>query len=144
MINIISDSTLLLHSFGEKCISSKDEYPNTYMDILEALDSQKDFTVIIQTYVITQWFLKMASRYPQGTFSFITIDARGALSKSWGVEIPETVTNEDIMQTGLLSADIHPQPGFSFEDTMLAHYYAPILMSKTFPLQAVAILIGSC
>jgi hypothetical protein len=75
----------------------------------------------------------MSRRYPQGTFTFETIDARGALSNSWGVDIPETVTNEEIMQTGLLSSDLHPQPGSSFEDTLLAHYYAPILTSKTFP-----------
>lgn len=141
MIRIISDSNLLMPSFEEKWISSKNEYPKIYMEILDALQSNNNFSVIIQTNVITQWFLKMASRYPQGTFVFETIDARGALSQSWGLEIPESVTNEDIIQTNLLKADIHPQPGFSFEDTLLAHYYASILTSKTFPLKQLPALL---
>jgi len=76
----------------------------------------------------------MASRYQQNSFVFETIDARGALTQVWGVDIPEYITNEDIVQTGLLSSDLRPQPGFSFEDTLLSHYYAPLLTSKTFPL----------
>ena len=75
----------------------------------------------------------MAARYPQGVFQFETIDARSALARQWGINIPTNVTNEDILQAGLLSSDIRPQPGFGFEDTLLSQFYAPIFTSKTFP-----------
>jgi len=75
----------------------------------------------------------MAARYPQGAFVFDTVDARGVLAQRWELEIPASVTNEEIIQVGLLSLDIHPQPGFTFEDTLLSYYYAPMPTSKTFP-----------
>ena len=133
MINIISDLTLLLRSSQQKYISTIKEYSVVYMDILEALNAHEDYSVVVQTEVIVQWLKKMAARYPQGTFLFESIDARSALTQRWNVDIPISVTNEDILQTGLLTSDLRPQPGFSFEDTLLVHYYTPILSSKTFP-----------
>ena len=85
----------------------------------------------------------MASRYPQETFVFETLDARGVLSQRWGIELPPSVTNEDILQAGILSLDIQPQPGFTFEDTLLAHFYAPIFTSKTFPFTQLTELLNS-
>lgn len=38
-----------------------------------------------------------------------------------------------IIQSGLLSLDLRPLPGFTFEDTLLSYYYAPMPTSKTFP-----------
>ncbi|NMC62646.1 MAG: hypothetical protein GYA55_05690, partial [SAR324 cluster bacterium] len=141
MINIISDLTLLLRSSQKKHISTIKEYSVGYMNILEALNAHEDYSVVVQTEVIVQWLKKMAARYPQGTFLFESIDARSALTQRWNIDIPIRVTNEDILQTGLLTSDLRPQPGFSFEDTLLAHYYAPILTSRTFPFTQISPLL---
>ncbi|NMC13242.1 MAG: DUF3783 domain-containing protein, partial [Chloroflexi bacterium] len=83
----------------------------------------------------------MASRYQQNSFVFETLDARGALTQVWGVDIPIYITNEDIVQTGLLSSDLRPQPGYGFEDTLLVNYYTPILTMKTFPFTKIPSLL---
>jgi len=101
------------------------EYPLVYSNLLETISKNKKITVIVNNPVLLQWLKNMASRYPQGTFVFETVDARGVLAQRWGVEIPDSVTNEEIIHAGLLSLDLRPQPGFTFEDTLLAHYYAP-------------------
>jgi hypothetical protein len=88
-----------------------------------------------------QWLKNMASRFPQGIFVFETIDARDALSQRWDIAIPAYTTNEEILQTGLLESDLRPQPGFSFEDILLSHYYTPILTSKTFPFTQLSSLL---
>lgn len=116
-------------------------YPKEITQILDAYMLHRDYSLFIRIPTVFQWFKNMSMRYPQGTFAFETLDARGALSQRWGLDITETVTNEDIMQAGLLSSDLHPQPGFSFEDTLLAHYYAPILTSKTFPTTKLSSLL---
>ena len=140
MITIVYDPFDLVHHADGK-ISKISEYPQVIQRCLKDFGDGQLRTIFIANSVILQWLKNMASRFPQGTFTYETIDARGALSQRWGLDIPETVTNEEIMQVGLLSSDIHPQPGFSFEDTLLAHYYAPIITTKTFPTTKLASLL---
>ena len=85
----------------------------------------------------------MANRYPQGIFVFETIDARGALANQWGCEIPITVTNDDITQMGLLKLGLQGQPGFSFEDTLLAYFYAPFFTANTSPFTQLSALLSA-
>lgn len=141
MISIILDLTLLLGHSQKKHISTIKEYPEVYLKILDVLNIHKDYSIVVQTEIIVHWLKKMAVRYPQGTFVFETIDARVALAQRWGIEIPSSVTNEDILQAGLLSVDLHPQPGFTFEDILLSYYYAPIFTAKTFPFTQLAALL---
>jgi hypothetical protein len=38
-----------------------------------------------------------------------------------------------IIEARLLSLDLRPLPGFTFEDTLRSYYYAPMPTLKTFP-----------
>jgi hypothetical protein len=131
MITIISDFNRLLSPGNQTIIEMVADYPGAYQKILTMLQNQQDHIITVHHPTILQWFKNMASRYPQDTFVFKTIDARGALELRMGMEIPMSVTNDDILQAGLLSLDLQPQLGFSFEDTLLAHYFAPILTSMS-------------
>src|SRR5260370_14615196 len=142
MIRIIFDPTDLSAN-KNKSIRNISEYPLSIKDSIYSLSEGRDLTIFIIQPVMLQWFKNMATRYPQGTFVFETIGARGALAQRWGIDIPATITNEDILQSGLLSRDLQPQQGFSFVDTLLAHYYAPIMTSKTFPFTQLATLLDA-
>jgi hypothetical protein len=109
------------------------DYASAYSSILRNIENGTDTTVYVSNPVIVQWLKNMSSRYSQGTFLIETIEARTAMAQQWGIDIPVSVTNEDILQTGLLTSDLRPLPGYTFEDTLLSNYYAPILTSKTFP-----------
>jgi len=132
MIYVIFDPEGIAKKDGDLLFDCE-KYVTSYNNALENLSIGKDLRIIVNKSVYVQWFKNLASRYPQGTFIFETIDARSVLAQRWEVDLPIIVTNEDILQAGLLSSDLRPQPGFTFEDTLLASYYNPILTSKTFP-----------
>jgi hypothetical protein len=142
MIKILYDPQDLT-SAQENKVRQISEYPPVVKSCLANLSEGKNQTIILVQPVLLQWFKNMASRYPQGTFVFETLDARAALAQRWGMEIPTHVTNEDILQAGLLALDVQPQPGFTFEDTLLAHFYAPIFTAKTFPFTQIAALLNA-
>ena len=132
MIYVIFDPERIAKEDGDLLFDCE-KYVTSYNNVLENLSIGKDLRIIVNKSVYVQWFKNLASRYPQGTFIFEAIDARSVLAQRWEVDLPITVTNEDILQAGLLSSDLRPQPGFTFEDTLLVNYYAPVLTSKTFP-----------
>ncbi|MEI7988651.1 MAG: hypothetical protein WCI88_06400, partial [Chloroflexota bacterium] len=141
MIKIIENPDNLSFVTNIAQMGSIAEYPLHARNIQRAYETKHDYFLVVSQTVVTQWIKKMASRYPQGTFIFETVDARRAMEEHWKVPIPASVTNEEILQTGLLTLDIQPQAGYSFEDTLLAHFYAPIFTAKTFPfIQLPAIL----
>lgn len=142
MIKIIFDPQGLT-SAGDDRVREISAYPQLVKSCLASLSEGKNQTLILAHPALLQWFKNMSARYPQGTFVFETLDARTALAQRWGMAIPDSVANEDILQAGLLALDLQPQPGFSFEDTLLAHFYAPIFSAKTFPFTQIAALLNA-
>lgn len=142
MIKIIYDPIGLL-SHPEIKIQNISEYPMAIKNCLIGLTEGKNQTIYLVQPILLQWFKNMASRYPQGTFFFETVNARSALEKKWEMTIPTSVSNEDIHEAGLLLLEIHPLPGASFEDTILSHFFSPLLNAKTFPFTQVVALLNS-
>ncbi|MCX8063071.1 MAG: PglZ domain-containing protein, partial [Anaerolineales bacterium] len=144
MISIQYDPNLLLtRSSPDLCVDSFRDYLLLYQKLLEAIPKGQSLTVVIQNGVIHEWLKKMAVRYPQGTFVFESVDARSVLAKQWGVEVPPSVSNQEILQLNLLALHLTPQPGFSFADILLAHFYAPIFTSKNFPQTQITVLLNA-
>lgn len=142
MIRIINDLDRLI-SYKANIIKKIQDYVKAFQEIDSSFQNKKSITLVISNPTIIQWITNMSRRYPQGTFTFETVDARGILAQQWSIDIPTSVTNEDIVQTGLLSSEFRPQPGFNFDDTVLAHYYTPILTSKTFPFTQLTSLLDA-
>lgn len=143
MIKIIADPNHLAVGIGVERMNSIVEYPRRVKEIQHAYESHQDYALIVSPPVVIQWLKKMAARYPQGVIMFETVDARSVLAQRWGMAIPDSVSNEDILRAGLLALDLQPQSGFSFEDTLLAHFYAPIFSAKTFPFTHIAALLNA-
>lgn len=133
MIKIIHDPEDLISAVEINRIDSQDEFPRFVDAVLQALANQQNYTLVLRQNQILQWFKQMATRYPQGAFSFEVIDAREALARRLGLSIPVQVSNADILETGLLAADLQPQPGLSFEDLLLKHFFSPHLIARTLP-----------
>ena len=143
MYRLIYDQNNYLKDESIKRINSYSSFLNVYKSIIEINQKSLTETYIVGNVTIHHWLKNLAGRYPPGTFLFENIDARGALAQQWGMDIPANVTNEDIVQTGLLTSGLHLQPGFSFEDALLAHFYNPIFISKTFPFTQLTSLVES-
>lgn len=143
MVRIIYDPEYLVPALGEQAISTISEYVGAYAHILADLQDNQDLRQVIHNQTVFQWLRNLSLRYPQGTFVFETLDARQALRQKWGVELPDTLRNEEILKSGLLELDLQPQPGQSFEDLILAHFYAPLLSAKIFPFTQLPQLLAS-
>ncbi len=140
MIKIIYDPQNLI-SVKESKVQEIGEYPQVVKTCLDSVRDGTSKTIVLVEPVLLQWFRNMSARYSQGLFVFETLDARAALAQRWNVLIPESVTNEDILTNELLSLDIHSQPGFNFDDTVLSYYYSEIFTSKSFPFPHISILL---
>jgi hypothetical protein len=108
-------------------------YPSVYASILSTIYLNQDLEVYVYASPILQWFKNMSLRYPQGTFTFETIDARQTLAQKWALALPTDLKNEDINESGLLQLELQPQLGQNFEDILLGHFFTPVMGSKTFP-----------
>jgi hypothetical protein len=124
-------------------LDSISEYPIRVNEILQALEAKKDYLLLVTQPTAIQWIKKMSGRYDTELFDFITIDARKLLEQLWQVDLPSSLSNEEILQIGLLKLNIQPQPGSSFDDTLLMHFYSPIFTSKTFPITNLISLLQS-
>jgi len=142
MIHLLTDFTKLYSRQNSIYIEKINDYPMEYSSILAALKDGRDYYLVVRNPTIYSWLTNLSKRYPQNTFVFETIDACTALAQQWGVNIPVNVTNEEIVQTDLLTSDVRPQPGFTFEDTLLAYYYRPHANIEDIPLHEITILIG--
>jgi len=56
-----------------------------------------------------------------------------ALADKWQVRLPEDLSNQEIIDYGLLELEINPQPGQCFEEIIMAHFFTPMLSSDAFP-----------
>jgi len=143
MVRIIYDSEYLVSLAGEQTVSNISEYVGAYAHILVALQNNQDLRLVVCNQTVFQWLRNLSVRYPQGNFDFQTQDARHALTQKWGVELPNELRNEEILESDLLGLDLQPQPGQSFEDLVLAHFYAPLFSTKLFPFTQLPQLLAS-
>jgi hypothetical protein len=65
------------------------QYPRIVAEIIEAIQSHQDYTLLVHHATVLQWLKNMSQCYPQGAFVFETINARSALLQRWGMEIPD-------------------------------------------------------
>lgn len=143
MIRVFADFNKFIVPVNQIVLGKISDYPRSYAKITTAILTNQDLEVLVQHPTILQWVKNSSVRYPQGVFAFELYDARSVLIRRWGMDIPASVSNEEITLTGLLSFDLRPQPGFTFEDTLLAYYYAPILISKSFPFTKLPSLLAT-
>ena len=97
MISFIYDAEHFISGTSGLTLDRLEQYHDLYAEIqnfLQSPQSQGEHTVILRQGTAFQWFKDMAVRYPQGVFAFETVDADGALARSWGMEIPASVTND--------------------------------------------------
>lgn len=141
MIRVFADFNKFIVPNNQLVLGKISDYPQSYAKITEAILNNQDLEVVVQHPTIFQWVKNSLVRYPQGLFAIEIYDARSILIQRWNMDIPTSVSNEEITQTGLLTSELHPQPGFTFEDTLLANYYAPNLTAKTFPFTKLSSLL---
>lgn len=138
MIEIIIDPHQYLDEKNGQVLEDISEYPAILHRVQQVILDQEDLRILVRPRIVVEWFKNMAKRHPQGTFIFEEMDTRRALQERWRMAIPERVSNTEIKELGLLDLLIKSQPGQSFDDILLSHFYSPYLSAKTFPFTQIA------
>jgi hypothetical protein len=133
MIKIIKDTQNLMLGSEFIEIATISKYPDLYKTILDAVSKNQNLRIVVKSEVVYQWLKKNSSHYPQNTFHFETFDPKKALAEKWQVRLPEDLSNQEIIDYGLLELEINPQPGQRFEEIIMAHFFTPMLSSDAFP-----------
>ena len=68
MVNIIKDTSGLVKEDGSLFLSENSEYVKVYNQIINALKSGADLTIVVRDSSIFDWFDKMSERY-EGNYS---------------------------------------------------------------------------
>jgi len=143
MIRLISDFNHLVNNTDELVVSNVADYVSVYVRILQAYEKKENLAVYVQLPAVEHWFKQMAERYTEGTFVFERIDARIRLQQLWGIQIPETVEPEEIVEAGLLDLEITPNPNDRFEDFLLETFYDPLYAARDFPINKLVELLDA-
>lgn len=143
MIKVVSDVNHFANATRGEVLDSIEKYPAVYAKCLSALNSKSDLVIYVGQQATFNWFKNMSLRYQQGTFVFETLDARQVLAQKWGVALPAELRNEEILESNLLALDLLAQPGQSFEDLLLGHFYSPLFSNKAFPFTQLPQLLAA-
>ncbi|MFC1533223.1 hypothetical protein ACFL7M_07660 [Thermodesulfobacteriota bacterium] len=145
MITLVSDTLGLMPSDAPNVLvlSEIKDYVPGYERILYAIEDSIDLTVYVRNTTIEHWLKNMASRYPHGKFEFKTMDARSYLEQKWETSIPDDVSNEDIVASGIMEADITPRKGDSFENIILEYFFDHAFTTTFFSAAKIVEIVNS-
>ncbi|MCK5022791.1 MAG: hypothetical protein KAS04_01325, partial [Candidatus Aenigmarchaeota archaeon] len=145
MITLVSDKLGLIPVDAPDALvlSEIKDYVPGYDRILNTIEDGMNLTVYVRDTTLEHWLQNMASRYPHGTFEFKSMDARSYIKQKWETSIPEYVSNEDIVGSGILEADITPRKGNSFENIILEHFFDPVFTTTVFSVARIVEIVNS-
>lgn len=117
------------------------DYIENYKKIIEFIEKEKKLNICIQNHILENWFRNMSNWYGNNMFEFETIDARKLLKNIYNVEIPDYITNKEILDSGILEEKPSIIESETFEDLILRHYYTEHFTHKTLPKNKIVDII---
>jgi hypothetical protein len=109
-------------------INSPSEYVAGYDLIARSIHSQKSLHVVITDKRVGHWFLKMAEKYGDDEIIIVFVTPKSIFQKQTGItDIPNAVTDEQIIKSGLLDIKTPAMPNTSFEDFLIMNCFGKFL-----------------
>ncbi len=87
-------------------IKTVDEYPAGYKQIITAIYSETDLSVLVSHPKVSSWLKLLAEHYGPNRVLFQVVDARSLLEKRLGLTIPEEITDHELLMSNLLDLNI--------------------------------------
>ena len=137
MNNSLNDQEAML------VVKSVADYPRVYVAIKEAIQYKSALSIIVRNLVVATWLTKSARMYGETFITVHTYTPRDILSQRWHLSIPSSVSDRDILQSGLLEANITPREGQDFWSALLEHFYEGEFSYPVFPLGNLAALLNN-
>lgn len=128
-LTILDPSLNLALPAADLTISEMDHYVSGYDRIVKAIHARKDLHVVIINKQAGKWLTILQRRYGKEIVEVEEISLRGQLSKQIGISIPETITDQQIKDAGLLDLSIPAPANTSFDEYLLEVFFGTFLIS---------------
>jgi hypothetical protein len=129
---------------GSVLVESVADYPRACQQIRHALHqvAGEPLEVCVRQRAVARWLSERASSWGSERVVLRQHTAAQELRERWRIEVPVTVSDADIFASRLMQEDVRPEPGQSFDDALLAHFFSPELLFAAFPLGRLAVLLS--
>jgi hypothetical protein len=109
-------------------LESQEDYVSGYHRIAQAIHGDQDLRVLVRDKTVGRWLKVMAQRYGSAYITLEELTVRGQLQQQIGVEIPKNITDQQILDSGLLDLHIPALPNATFEDYVLEVFFGRFLI----------------
>ena len=121
---IIIDVNHLLDDQKATIVAEKvSDYPYAYLALKEAIHNGSTASVHVRNPTVATWLARCAASYGDRYITLRSYKPRDALNERWQIAIPPNISDQDILQSGLLDVQIVPKEGQDFWDIMLENFY---------------------
>jgi hypothetical protein len=129
-LTILDQSLNIPLPAADLILSDVNQYVSGYDRIIRAIHSQEDLNVLVTNKQVGKWLIILQRR--NGTSSVIVeeISLKLQLSKQIGIPVPETITDQQIKDSGLLDLSIPASSNISFEEYLLEVFFGSFLVSE--------------
>ena len=143
-VEIVGDIAQLLEPGDfDTVVAAVPDYVPAVQQIKGAVAAGKPLRVIVRDAACAAWLKRFAASYSDMVVRYSTVTARDLLAQRWQTEVPDRVTDQDILASGFLEAEIVPRAGQSYDEIVLEHYWGEFFTFARFPLQLAGELIDS-
>ncbi|MBM4465276.1 MAG: hypothetical protein FJ014_06980 [Chloroflexi bacterium] len=143
-VEIVADPAQLLEPGEFACVvAAVPDYVPAIQRIKQAAKINGDLRVLVRDRTCATWLERFAASYNRIIVRYSVTRARGLLAARWQTEIPPHVTDEAILSSGFLAADIVPRAGQAYDDIVLEHYWGEFFTLVRFPVRRAGDLVNS-
>jgi hypothetical protein len=143
-VEVVADPAQLLEpGDADWVVEEIADYVPAIRRIKHAVAAEESLRVVVRHRACAVWLERFATSYSDAVVRCSRVAARDLLAELWRTEIPAHVTDEAILTSGFLQADIVPRTGQSYEEIVLEHYWGEFFTFLRFPLRVAGELIGA-
>jgi len=144
VVEITGDPAQLLEPTEfEWVVAAVPDYVPAILQIKRAVAAKESLRVLVRDATCAVWLQRFAASYSDAIVHYATKTARDLLAERWRTEIPEYITDEAILTSGFLEADIVPRAGQLYDEIVLEHCWGEFFTFTRFPLALAGELIDS-
>ena len=144
IVTVIQDNYgLVPASSNAMLIEEIQDYVPSYSAIQTAIHNNKQTTVIVRHKTCGHWLKRALPKYTDKAIAWSICTPRQVIESEWGVSAPPSVSDAEIIRSGLLDYDIRAKENQSFEDALLEYFFCPQLGYSKFPQNQLVDLLNS-
>ncbi|MBN1933574.1 MAG: PglZ domain-containing protein [Anaerolineae bacterium] len=124
-------------------VTDVSDYVPTVQSVKQAAWQPDALHILVRHPVCAVWLQRLAASYNDNQVHYTTISARELLAQRWQTTVPDNVSDQDILASGFLAAEIAPRSGQTYQDIILEHYWGECFTFASLPLHLLGELLES-